>query len=190
MKIGLYGGSFDPIHTGHAIVANFVAQCNEVDEVWLMVSRKNPLKSNATYASDFNRLEMASIVARDCHNVKVTDIELKLPYPSFTYVTLCELKKLYPEHDFRIIIGSDSLENFPLWKNSDSILKEFGVLVYPRPGYPLPEEEPTGMKYLTGSPECTISSSLVREYIRSGWDINFFVPQAVSEYIKSNNLYK
>lgn len=189
MTIGIYGGSFDPIHTGHAMVANFVAQCNLVDEVWIMVSRQNPLKTHSAFASDQQRLEMAQIVARNCRNVHATDIELTLPYPSFTYDTLKELKRRYPENEFKVIIGSDSLQNFSQWKNSESIKKEFGLIVYPRPGFPLDNEEPEGMTYLTGAPEFTISSSLVREYLASGWNINYFVPTDVCDYILRNNLY-
>ena len=190
MTIGIYGGSFDPIHTGHAIVANFVAQCNIVDEVWIMVSRQNPLKEHSTYATDKERLEMARIVAEECKNVKVTDIEMSMPSPSFTVNTLRELKAKYPEHDFKIIIGSDSLENFKNWRNSEIILKEFGVIVYPRPGYPIPLKEPLGMKFLNGAPEFSISSSLIREYVMSEWNINYFVPTAVSQYIKEHKLYR
>ena len=190
MKIGIYGGSFDPIHTGHATVANFVAQCNVVDEVWLMVSRRNPLKFNDTEASDKDRLEMAKLVAKNCRNVKVTDIEMTLPIPSYTYDSLCELRKKYPNDDFSIIIGSDSLEKFPQWKNSDKIREEFGVIVYPRPGYPMPTDEPDNMIFLQGAPEFSISSTLVREYIRSGWNINYFVPPAVSKYITEHKIYR
>lgn len=190
MKIGIYGGSFDPIHSGHAIVANFVSQCNVVDEVWIMVSRKNPIKPHDTYATDTDRLAMARLVSQECRNVNVTAIEMSLPVPSYTYDTLLELKRQYPEHEFHIIIGSDSVMNFPKWRNYERIQKEFGVIVYPRPGYPLPEDEPSGMTFLNGAPEFGISSSLIREYIASGWDINFFVPPAVCEYIEKNNLYR
>lgn len=190
MTIGIYGGSFDPIHTGHAMIANFVAQCNVVDEVWIMVSRQNPLKTHGVYASDIHRLKMASLVADKCKNVRVTDIEMSLPLPSFTYESLKELKKRYPENDFKIIIGSDSLTNFESWRNHDIILKEFGVIVYPRPGYNMPSEEKPGMKYLNGAPEFSISSSLIREYVSSGWNINYFVPVDVSDYIIKNNLYR
>ena len=190
MIIGIFGGSFDPIHTGHAIVANFVAQCNVVEEVWLMVSRRNPLKINDTYASNQDRLAMAEIVAQGCKNVKVTDIELKLPVPSFTYNTLQHLKKTFPQHEFSLIIGSDSLTNLHKWRNIEEIRKEYEIIVYPRPGYALPKEEPDGMTFLSGAPEFGISSSLIREYIASDWDINFFVPQAVSQYIEKNKLYK
>lgn len=190
MTIGIYGGSFDPIHTGHAMLANFISQCNLVDEVWLMVSRKNPLKSHHAIASDKDRLEMARMVAKYCKNVKVTDIELTLPLPSYTYVTLQELKIRYPQHTFKVIIGSDSLENFNNWKDHEKIIKEFSVLVYPRPGYPLKGSEPDGMTYITGAPEFSISSSLIREYVNSGWNISYFVPVEVSEYILKKHLYK
>lgn len=190
MTIGLYGGSFDPIHTGHAIVANFVAQCNVVDEVWIMVSRKNPLKTNDTVASDAERLEMAAMVACHCRNVKVTDVEMSLPVPSFTIDTLSKLKKDHPEHEFKIIIGSDSLVSFSQWKEYEKILRDYGVIVYPRPGYPMPATEPDGMIFLNGAPEFSISSSLIREYVSSGWNINYFVPRNVFEYITKHNLYQ
>ena len=190
MKIGIYGGSFDPIHTGHAMVANFISQCNIVDEVWLMVSRQNPLKHHSTYASDKDRLDMVKLVAKTCKNVKVTDIEIGMPLPSYTITTLMRLKELNPLHEFKIIIGSDSLINFQNWKDAEKIRKEFGVIVYPRPGYPLTGIEEEGMTFLTGAPEFSISSSLIREYISSGWNINYFVPLSVSQYIKQNKLYK
>lgn len=190
MRIGIYGGSFDPIHSGHGIVANFVSQCNVVDEVWLMVSRKNPLKPHSTYAGDKERLAMAALVARKCRNVKVSDIEMSLPSPSYTYDTLTLLKKLHPEDEFILIIGSDSLENFESWKNHEGIIKEFGLIVYPRPGYVMPLEEPENVKFLQGAPEFGISSSLIREYIKSSWNINFFTPPEVAEYIKEHHLYQ
>ena len=189
MTIGIYGGSFDPIHTGHAMVANFVAQCNVVDEVWIMVSRRNPLKEHSSFSSETHRLKMAELVAEKCDKVRVTDIEMSLPVPSYTYETLLELKNRYPAHKFKIIIGSDSLQNFHNWRNSDKIQKEFGVIVYPRPGYALEGMEPNGMTFLNGAPEFGVSSSLIREYIASDWNINYFVPVAISEYIKAHNLY-
>ena len=190
MTIGIYGGSFDPIHTGHAVVANFVAQCNVVNEVWLMVSRKNPLKSHSTFASDEDRLTMAEIVASGCKGVKTTNVEIDMPFPSYTIDSLDKLKSLFPFHEFKVIIGSDNLENFHNWKHSERILKEHGVIVYPRPGYPLPHTEPDGMVFLNGAPEFSISSSLIREYLVSGWNINYFVPAGVVEYIKNNKLYQ
>ena len=189
MTIGIYGGSFDPIHIGHAMVANFVAQCNVVDEVWIMVSRRNPLKLNDTYATDKQRLKMAEMVVAQCKNVKVSDFEMNLPTPSFTIDTLKELKNQFPNDSFKIIIGSDSLFNFHKWKNYEEILKDFGVIVYPRPGYPLHGKEENGMIFLNGAPEFGMSSSLIREYIKDGWNINYFVPVSVSTYIRKHNIY-
>lgn len=190
MTIGIYGGSFDPIHTGHAMVANFVSQCGMVDEVWLMVSRQNPLKPHTAIATDKQRLEMAGIVARNCRDVKVTDVEMSLALPSFTSDTMEVLMEKYPGHTFKIIIGSDSLDSLSKWKNIEYLKKKFGFIVYPRPGFPLDFPEPDGMIFLSGAPEYGISSSLIREYVSSGWDINYFVPVAVSDYIRRNNLYK
>ena len=190
MTIGIYGGSFDPIHTGHAMVANFVAQCNVVDEVWLMVSRRNPLKKHGTYASDSDRLNMAQLVSSQCRKVRVSDLEMTMPVPSYSYDTLTHLASKYPQHNFKLIIGSDSLISFSKWKNSELIQKEFGLIVYPRPGYKLPTHEPEGMTFLNGAPLFGISSSLIREYISSGWNINYFVPVAVNEYIKLHKLYQ
>lgn len=189
MTIGIYGGSFDPIHIGHAMLANFISQCNVIDELWIVVSRKNPLKAHPVCASDADRLEMARIVSNYCRKVKVNDIEMTLPYPSYTIDTLHSLKTIYPEHSFKIIIGSDNFVDFPKWKDYEKIQKEYGVIVYPRPGYALPATEPENVTFLNGAPEFSISSSLVREYISSGWDINFFVPIEVADYIKKHNLY-
>ena len=190
MRIGVFGGSFDPIHNGHAILANFTSQCGIVDEVWLMVSRKNPLKDKETQASEIQRLEMAEMVAMECKNVKISDFEMTMPSPSFTIDTLNALKEKYPEHQFVWIIGSDSLKNFSNWKNSEEIKNKYGLIVYPRPGYPLIGREPDGMTYLNGAPEFSISSTLIREYVADGWNINYFVPLKVGRYISKNNLYK
>lgn len=189
MIIGIYGGSFDPIHTGHSIVANFVAQCGIVDEVWITINRQNPLKTKEVIASDDDRIRMAELVAKQGSNVKVCDIEMSLPSPSYTYKTLSALKVKYPEYSFRFIIGSDSYSIFKEWRNNDFILKKFGLIVYPRPGYRLPEKEPDNVIFLNGVPEFGISSSLIREYIRSGWNINYFVPIDVADYIKNKKLY-
>ena len=190
MVIGIYGGSFDPIHSGHSILANFVSQCGVVDELWLTVCRQNPLKGHNVYANDTHRLDMARIVANKCKNVKVCDIEMSMPVPSYTIETLKKLKSIYPNHEFKVVIGSDSLERFGHWKDHDIILKDFGVVVYPRPGYRMPESEPDGMRFLNGAPEFGISSSLIREYVKDNWDINYFVPTEVAEYIRTNHLYE
>ncbi|MDE6339986.1 MAG: nicotinate-nicotinamide nucleotide adenylyltransferase, partial [Muribaculaceae bacterium] len=122
MNIGIFGGSFDPIHTGHAIIANYASQWEALDEVWLMVSPQNPLKEDNTLSSEDMRCEMAEIVAKDCANVRVSRFEQKLPKPSYSYRTLSLLREKYPEHTFTLIIGSDNWQEFPRWRANDRII--------------------------------------------------------------------
>ena len=139
MRIGIYSGSFDPIHTNHAMVANYCAQWGGVDEVWLMVSRLNPLKEGSHPIEDLHRLHMVKLVAEMCRNVKASDFELGLPQPSYTYVTLCRLREQYPEHEFVLIVGSD---NWPISADgathirlsaiSDSLYIRVPVTKYPK----------------------------------------------------------
>ncbi len=191
MRIGVYSGSFDPVHTGHAMVANYVAQWGGVDEVWLMVSRQNPLKEGRMPAEDDHRLAMASIVAKQCNGIKVSDFELSLPLPSFTYVTLCKLREKYPQHEFVLIIGSDNWYALDKWRDADKIIKEFGMIIYPRPGYSLPNVLPEGVSAIgNDAPVALVSSTFVRETIAKGGNVNYFVPCKVADYINENNLYK
>ncbi len=190
MRIGVYSGSFDPIHTGHSMVANYAAQCGGVDEVWLMVSRLNPLKLGSHPADDKQRIEMAEIVAANCNGVKVSDFEMQLPLPSFTYFTLCSLKKQFPEHDFVLIIGSDNWYSMDQWRDPEKIISEFGMIVYPRPGFEMPEDLPENITVLHDAPIALVSSTFIRHWIAEGKNINYFVPCGVAEYIKMNELYK
>lgn len=189
MRIGIYSGSFDPIHTGHAMVANYVAQWGGVDEVWLLVSPLNPLKIEHRPADDHHRMTMARLVAEECVGVQASDFEFQLPLPSYTYVTLTKLRERYPEHEFVLIIGSDNWVNFGRWRDAHKIIREFGLLVYPRPGYELPETPPDGVEVLESAPSSFISSTFVRDAIKSGANVNFFVPLNVSRYIREQRLY-
>lgn len=190
MVIGIYSGSFDPIHTGHAMVANYCAQWGQVDEVWLMVSRLNPLKEGVTPADDRHRLEMARIVAASSTRVRASDFEMSLPLPSYTYVTLCHLRERYPEHTFKLIIGSDNWVNFGRWRDAHKIIREFGILIYPRPGFSVPDTPPAGVEVAGNGPTAHISSSFVRRALAQGANINFFVPIPVADYIERHGLYR
>ena len=190
MRIGIYGGSFDPIHTGHAMLANYIAQTGEVDEVWLMVSPLNPLKKGTLPAPDLHRLAMAREVAEQCRGVKASDFEFSLPIPSYTYTTLCRLREAYPGDSFRLIIGSDNWQEISRWRDPDKIIREFGLLIYPRPGYPAEGPFPKGVTLLEGVPTIDMSSTFVREMVREGKNINYFVPLCVSDYIRTHGLYK
>ncbi len=173
MTIGVYSGSFDPIHTGHAMVANYVGQWSGVDEVWIMVSRQNPLKSGMMPEADHHRMRVAELVANKCDNV-----------------TLCKLREAYPEHKFKLIIGSDNWLNLGRWRDADKIIKEFGLVIYPRPGYVTPLQPPKGVEVLSKGPAAHVSASFVREMVASGGNINYFVPVEVAEYINTHNLYR
>ncbi len=190
MKIGVFSGSFDPIHMGHAMLANYVLQWENLDEVWLMASRRNPLKRN-TDASDEDRFNMVRIVADQCPGIKASDFELNLPEPSFTYRTLSELKATYPEHDFYLIIGSDNFLIFDKWRDYKKIIEEYKIIVYPRPGYIIkdPFNNPN-IIILDNAPQMLISSTFIREAIKNNKRLNFFLPEKVSEYIDKNKLYK
>lgn len=189
MRIGIYSGSFDPIHTGHAMVANYCAQWCGLDEVWLMVSRLNPLKEGSSPSPDLHRLHMASLAASRCRGVKASGFELSLPAPSYTYVTLCRLRERFPDDQFILIIGSDNWQNLGRWRDAHKIIREFGIMIYPRPGYETPSDPPPGVKVLAEGPTAQVSSTFVRNAVREGANINFFVPTSVAEYIKEHNLY-
>lgn len=190
MTIGIYSGSFDPIHTGHAMLANYVAQSGVVDRVWLMVSRHNPLKEKNTLASEDDRLAMARLVADRCKNVEVSDFEIHLPSPSYTIDTLDALNAAYPCHKFKIIIGSDNWLAFNLWKDYLRILSDYGVIIYPRPGADIPETLPPGAEYLENAPVAEISSTAIRKGLSLGRNECFMVPESVDTYIKAHSLYK
>lgn len=190
MEIGIYSGSFDPIHTGHAMVASYCAQWGGIDEVWLMVSRQNPLKEGRPPAPGHHRLQMVELVADLCVNVKASGFELEMPPgPSYTYDTLCLLRERYPAHRFRLIIGSDNWVDFGRWRNAHKIISEFGLLVYPRPGFAIPRDLREGVRVIPGGPTAHVSSSFVRHALAEGRDINFFVPVPVARYIRTHGLY-
>lgn len=190
MNIGILGGSFNPIHIGHCILANYISQfVPSIDEVWLCVSPQNPLKGLADPAYDNHRLEMAKLAIAGCRNLKVCDIEFSLPRPSYSIDTLNRLKRDYPDHQFRMIVGSDNWVNFHKWKDYQTILKDFGLLVYPRPGYPIVPDENPGNVEIIDAPQFEISSTFIRKAIQSGSDVRFLLPDSVRHYITQNQLY-
>lgn len=189
MKIGVLGGSFNPVHIGHVMLASYLKQFEGFDEVWLMLSPLNPLKINsAELIPDITRLHMLDIALKDAEGIKVSDIELSMPRPSYTINTLRYLAKRYPRHSFKLIIGADNWKIFSQWKDSQTIIDDFGVVVYPRPGYPLGTVFDAGVEVVK-VPTADISSSFIRSSIARGKDMHFFLPAGVYEYIKSNNLY-
>lgn len=190
MKIGILGGSFNPIHTGHAILANYITQNTDIEQLWLMVSPQNPLKSDMLPAYDVHRLTMVELVASKCENVITSGFEFTLPRPSYTIDTLSVLKTKFPQHEFVLIIGADNWSCFDKWKGYKYILENHEIMVYPRNGYniAIPSELACKVKVLT-SPIIEISSTYIREQLKLQRNMNFYLPQDVYRYILENKLY-
>ncbi|MDE6556515.1 MAG: nicotinate-nucleotide adenylyltransferase [Duncaniella sp.] len=189
MKIGILGGSFNPGQIGHLMLASFVKQFGGFDEVWLMLSPLNPLKvGSADLIPDVMRLKMLDIAIGNFPGIKVNDIELSMPRPSYTINTLRYLSKRYPRHQFKLIIGADNWKVFDQWKDSDIILVKWGVLIYPRPGYPIGQVFVDGAEVIK-APIADISSTFLRKALARGKDMTYFLPAGVYDYIKENKLY-
>lgn len=185
MRIGFFGGSYNPVHNGHLMLARAIVESGAVDEVWLSLSPLNPFKEARAdeLVADADRLAMLRLAAEGCQGLKVTDVELSLPRPSYTVDTLAELQRLHPDDSFRIIIGSDNLAGLPRWKESAKLVSLYPPIVYPRPGYPAPGD------VMQGLPVSDISSTEIRRRIAAGEPVNNMLPPAVSDYIRAHHLY-
>lgn len=190
MEIGLFFGSFNPIHTGHLIIANYIANYTELDQVWLVVSPHNPLKKKSDLVNMYDRLEMAKLATDNTENIKVSDIEFNLPQPSYTIDTLTHLKERYAEHRFTLIMGSDNLKSLKKWKNYELLLHNHKILVYPRPGYENEELAAHPSVIISDTPQMEISSTFIRNSLQKGKNVQFFVPDSVLDFIESKNLYR
>lgn len=190
MKIGIFGGSFNPIHIGHAMLANYIGQYTDIDKVWLMVSPQNPLKNSSTLNLETSRLVMAEMVSRRCDNVITSGFEFSLPRPSYTINTLNALSAKFPNDEFIIIIGADNWIDFNKWKDSELIIKKYGVYVYPRRGFEIDKNSVVNnVTFLSDAPLIDVSSSFIREGIIKNKNMNFFLPEDVYDYILSKYLY-
>lgn len=173
------------------MVASMMSQSGEFDEVWLMPGRLNPLKVNDEPPVSFaHRAAMAEIVARDCPGVRVCDVENELPIPSYTITTLRELNRRWPEHSFRLIIGSDNWQRMERWREPETIIRDYGVIIYERPGYPLEGNLPAGVSVAHDMPQMLISSTFLRKGFAKGMDLRYLVPEGVLRYISEYGLYK
>lgn len=189
MKIGLYFGSFNPIHTGHLIIANYVAYNTDVDKVWLVVSPQNPLKPSGSLLNEHNRFHLVELAILDEPRLRASNIEFSLPRPSFTIDTLTYLSEKFPTQEFCIIMGSDSFQNITRWRNYEQILKNYPIYIYERPGHPVTDTFGAEVKVLK-APLLDISATEVRKWIREGKSIRYMVPDNVVAYIAENNYYK
>ena len=188
MKVGLYFGSFNPIHVGHLIIASFVVNNTDVDQVWFVVSPQNPLKKSSTLLNEYHRLHLVQLAIEKDEQLKVSNIEFTLPRPSYTIDTLTHLREKYSNHEFVVIMGSDSLQNISKWKNYEMLLKNYSIYVYLRPGFEIKiiMEKVKVLK----APLLEISSTMVRELIRQGKSIKYLVPESIKEEIEKSGYYR
>ncbi|HWK99274.1 MAG TPA: nicotinate (nicotinamide) nucleotide adenylyltransferase [Parapedobacter sp.] len=189
--IGLFFGSFNPIHTGHLIIANYMANYTALDEVWLVVTPHNPLKKKEALINQYDRLEMVNLAIEKTENIRSSTIEFSLPQPSYTIDTLTYLSEKYPEKAFVLIMGSDNLVSLHKWKNHEVILRDHRILVYPRPDYPAPAELAKHPSItITDTPLMEFSSTFIRKAVKSGKSIRYFVPDSVMAFIENKGLYR
>jgi nicotinate-nucleotide adenylyltransferase len=189
MKIGLFFGSFNPIHHGHLMVASFIANHTDLQQIWLVVSPQNPHKTQSSLLNEYDRLHLAQLAIEDDTQIKVSDIEFKLPKPSYTIDTLTYLQEKYPQHEFFVIMGSDSFQNLPKWKNFEALVKNYQFIVYRRPGFDISEKYGADVTYLE-APMLELSATLIRNNCKDGITIRYLVPEDVRLEIERNNYFK
>ena len=189
MNIGLYFGSFNPIHIGHLIIANHVLNETSINKIWFIVSPQNPFKESKTLLNEFDRLHLVRLATQEDNRIKCSDIEFNLPKPSYTSNTLTFLSEKYPEHQFSLIMGSDSYQNLDKWKNYETIINNYPVYVYQREGHEIKKTFDKEAVILN-APIIQISASQKRAHIRSAKSIRYLVPEIVREEIESRKFYK
>lgn len=190
LNVGLYFGSFNPIHIGHLAIANYMAEFTDAGQVWFIVSPQNPFKKKAGLLNDYQRLELVYRAIGNDGRMRASNIEFNLPKPSYTSDTLAYLQEQHPSFHFKIIMGSDNLENFHKWKNHESIVENFGIIVYPRPGFDKSKVPQHPNISVADAPLMDISSTFIRQSIRAGKDVRHFLPLKAWEYIEEMNFYK
>ena len=191
MKIGIFGGSFDPIHIGHAIIAQHIISSGAVDRLWFMVSPVNPLKAGKEQqVADTDRLRMVEMVSRPMEGVETSAFEFTMPRPSYTIDTLNALQAKFPDDEFYLVTGGDNWQIFNKWRNSEEILAKYHLLIYPRLGYEvnIPEDLKDRVT-LVEAPIIELSSTEVRERLANGQSVRYYVPDEVMGYIERHHLY-
>ena len=189
-KIGLFFGSFNPVHIGHLIIANVMAENTDLEKVWMVVSPQNPFKPSKSLLHEFDRFDMVKAAISDNYKLEVSDVEFHMPRPSYTIDTLTILSERNPDKKFVVITGEDNLINFEKWKNHQQILDQYGLYVYPRPGVTIPELSRHPHIRMVPAPLLDISATYVRQCIRSNQSIRYLVPEVVEEMIRNRNFYK
>jgi nicotinate-nucleotide adenylyltransferase len=189
MKIGLFFGSFNPIHVGHLIIANYMATQTDLQQVWLVVSPQNPLKLKSTLARDRDRLNMVELAIGENTLLRASNIEFKLPIPSFTIDTLAYLGEKYPQHEFTLIMGGDNIGSIHKWKNYEILLRDYDIYVYKRPNYDMGEWANQARVKVFEAPLMEISATYIRNCLVEGKSVQYLVPDKVKEYLEESKLY-
>jgi nicotinate-nucleotide adenylyltransferase len=189
MKVGLYFGSFNPVHHGHLIIANYVAQSTDLDQVWFIVSPQNPLKPAAGLLNEYHRLFLIRAAIDGENKLRASDIEFKMPRPSFTIDTLTYIHEKYAQHDFSIVMGSDSYQNLPRWKNHETLLRNTSFYIYVRAGFENIPEYENARVHILDAPLLQISATHIRNMLKEGKSIRWLVPDVVKEEIERNRYY-
>lgn len=189
-KIGLFFGSYNPIHIGHLIIANYFAEYTDLDKIWFVVSPQNPFKEKKSLLADHHRLALARIATEDDLRFWVSDMEFQMPKPSYTIDTLTYLQEKYPDKQLILVAGSDQLPNFYKWKNADRILEFYEMYVYARPGYKGSQYDGHPNVKVFNTPQMEISSSFIRKSIKERKDMRYMLPPKVWEYICEMHFYE
>jgi nicotinate-nucleotide adenylyltransferase len=189
MNIGLFFGSFNPIHSGHMIIAQTMLERTDIEELWFIVSPQNPFKKNKSLLHEFDRLDLVEVATRENPKFKAVDVEFNMPRPSYTIDTLVVLSEKHPEHSFKLIIGEDNLASFEKWKNHSQILKNYGLLIYPRPNSKESSIKSPERSQIVKAPMLDISATFIRNSIKEGYSIKYLVPENVEKMINSKDYY-
>jgi len=189
-KIGLFFGSFNPIHIGHMIIGNIMAENTDLNKVWFVVSPQNPFKPSKGLLHEFDRYDMVKAAIADHYKLEASDVEFNLPKPSYTIHTLAYLTQKFPGKEFKVIIGEDNLDNFAKWKNHEQILEQFGLYVYPRPHVTNSELKRHPNVKIIEAPLLDISATYIRNCIKNNKSIRYLVPESVEQMISLKHFYK
>lgn len=189
MKIGLYFGSFNPVHTGHCIIASHVVSHTALDQIWFVISPQNPFKKSNALLNEYDRLYLVQLALEGETLLKASDIEFGLPRPSYTSDTLIYLHEKYPQHEFALVMGSDGFQNLNQWKNAELIMRNYPIYVYKRPGFHLQNNTRLSQE-LPDAPQLLISSTHIRECIKQKKSIRYLVPEKVKDEIEKNGYYR
>lgn len=189
-KIGLFFGSFNPVHIGHLVIAGYMLEFTDLDEIWMVVSPHNPLKKKATLLSDVHRLRLVREAIADNSKIKASNIEFKLPQPNYTINTLAYLREKYPNHCFALIMGTDNLKTLDKWKNYEQILAGYKIYAYKRPGFEAGKFADHPSVTVTDAPLMEISSSFIRQAIKDSKDVRYLLSPGVWQYIREMHFYE